>query len=87
MAEATGSDLETAVKVCIEKQSMSESAVRARAKTRGYRVYKSRQRSMHFNNLGKFMLVESFRGMVVLGDRFDASLERISEYLAELDQR
>jgi hypothetical protein len=65
-------------------QSMTESAVRSRAKTRGFRVYKSRQRSTHFNNLGKFMLVESFRNMVVLGDRFDASLENISGYLDRL---
>jgi hypothetical protein len=64
-------------------QSMSESAVRARANTRGYRVCKSRERSMHFNNHGKYMLLDSYRGAVVLGSSYDASLEQIADYLKE----
>jgi hypothetical protein len=66
-------------------QSMSESAVRSRAKTRGFRVWKSRQRSTHYNNEGEFMLVNQ-NNDVVLGERFNASLEDIADYLAALDR-
>jgi hypothetical protein len=66
-------------------KSMSESAIRSRANTRGYRVWKSRQRSTHYNNEGEFMLVNE-NNCVVLGERFNASLEDIAAYLAELDR-
>jgi hypothetical protein len=62
--------------------SVTESAVRRRAKARGYYVCKSRDRSTHFDNHGEYMLVEAYRNLVVLGVRFDASLTEISHYLA-----
>ena len=62
-------------------QSMTESAIRSRAKTRGYWVRKSRQRSTHGDNHGEFMLMNPYRNCIVLGERFNASLEDISEYL------
>jgi hypothetical protein len=65
---------------------MSESAVRARAKTRGYSVCKSRQHLRHGDNHGQFMLMNPYRNCIVMGQRFDASLENISGYLDELDQ-
>ena len=46
-------------------QSMSESAVRARARTRGYHTRKS-QDSMHFDNYGKYTLIDSYPSAVVL---------------------
>src|SRR6516165_3777741 len=46
-------------------QSMSESAVRARARTRGYHIRKS-QGSMHFDNYGKYTLIDSYPNAVVL---------------------
>jgi hypothetical protein len=46
-------------------QSMSESAVRARARTRGYHIRKS-QDSMHFDNYGKYTLIDSYPNAVVL---------------------
>jgi hypothetical protein len=67
-------------------QSITESAVRARANARGHYVCKSRDRSTHFNNCGDYQLVEAYRNLVVLGVRFDASLQDISDYLADLDQ-
>jgi hypothetical protein len=38
--------------------SLTESAVRRRARTRGFAVIKSRQQQLHLNNHGKYMLVD-----------------------------
>jgi hypothetical protein len=62
--------------------SISESAVRARAKTRGYFLRRSRQRSTHGNNHGQFMLLD-FNNRIIFGERFDATLERIADFLQE----
>jgi hypothetical protein len=62
--------------------SMKENAVRARARVRGYSIHKSQDRSMHIDNHGEYMLVLNDMNCVVLGQRFDASLDDIAEYLA-----
>src|SRR5262245_59568337 len=59
----------------VQMPSMKESAVRARARARGYEIRKSRDRSIHADNLGDYMLVDVDRNFVVLGERFNASLE------------
>ena len=41
----------------------------------------SRSRSIHEDNLGKYALVRESNNEVVLGERFDATLEDIAEYL------
>jgi len=61
--------------------STSEDAVRRRAASRGYRVVRSRDHP-HSDNQGLYMLVENDRNICVLGQRFDATLEDINEYLA-----
>ena len=61
--------------------SQKESTLRARARKLGYVIRKSRSRSIHEDNLGKYALVKIDSNYVVLGERFDASLEEISEYL------
>jgi hypothetical protein len=58
-----------------------ESALRARARRLGYAIHKSRSRSIDEDNLGKYALVKEDDNCVVLGERFDASLEDIAEYL------
>jgi hypothetical protein len=63
-------------------RSKKESAVRTRARKLGYAIHKSRSRSIHEDNLGKFALVKEDSNYVVLGERFDASLEEIAEYLS-----
>jgi hypothetical protein len=63
-------------------RSMSESTVRARAQSLGYSIHKSRDRSIHADNLGEYMLPKTDRNVVVIGSRFDASLAEISEYLS-----
>jgi hypothetical protein len=62
--------------------SMKESAVRSRALTRGFRIEKSRQQR-HLNNCGEYMLIENNRNLVVLGERYDATLEDIAGYLED----
>ena len=62
--------------------TMNEGALRARARRRGYLIHKSRDRTIHLDNLGEYMLVDGQMNAVVLGSRFDASLEDIAEYLA-----
>lgn len=62
-------------------RSQKESALRARARRLGYSIHKSRSRSIHEDNLGKYALVKD-DNYVVLGERFDASLEEIAEYLS-----
>lgn len=59
----------------------TESALRARARKLGYTIHKSRSRSIHEDNLGKYALVKQDNNAVVLGERFDASLEEIADYL------
>ena len=61
--------------------SMNESALRARAQRAGYTIMKSRDRTIHAEQLGEYMLVDTGGNFVVLGDRFNASLEQIAEYL------
>ncbi|WGD50042.1 hypothetical protein QA641_31025 [Bradyrhizobium sp. CB1650] len=58
-----------------------ESALRARARKLGYAIHKSRSRSIHEDNLGQYALVKDDTNQVVLGERFDATLEEIEEYL------
>ena len=63
-------------------RSKEESALRARARKLGYAIHKSRLRSINEDNLGKYALVKDDSKSVVLGERFDASLEEIAEYLS-----
>jgi hypothetical protein len=60
----------------------NESVLRARARKLGYSIHKSRLRSINEDNLGKYALVKDDNKSVVLGERFDASLEEIAEYLS-----
>jgi hypothetical protein len=60
---------------------VKERTLRARARKLGYAIHKSRSRSIHEDNLGRYALVKDDNNLVVLGERFDASLEEIAEYL------
>jgi hypothetical protein len=63
-------------------RSKKERALRARARKLGYAIHKSRSRSIHEDNLGKYALVKEDSNSVLLGERFDSSLEEIAEYLS-----
>ena len=64
--------------------SFSESAVRRRAITRGFLLKKSRQRQLHLDNYGEYMLVD-FNNWVMFGERYDATLEQIDDFLSRQD--
>lgn len=61
-----------------------EGRIRSLARRRGYSVSKSREckHLPHSNNYGEYMLTDD-RNIVVLGDRFDATLEDIEGFLKE----
>jgi hypothetical protein len=61
---------------------LNESTVRRRAKRAGYLMYKSRSR-LSPDNHGRYMLCEGRGNWVVLGSRFDATLEEIADFLGE----
>ena len=60
----------------------NESTLRARARKLGYSIHKPRSRTINEDNFGKYALVKEDNYSVVLGERFDASLEEIAEYLS-----
>ena len=62
-----------------------QSRVRKLAAGLGYRVETSRQ-PVHADNAGQFQLIETDRSVVVLGERFDASLDDIEAYLMKKDR-
>lgn len=59
----------------------TESTLRVRARKLGYAIRKSRSRSIHEDNFGQYALVKESNDEVVLGERFDATLEEIAAYL------
>ena len=60
-----------------------ESRVRSLARRRGYVVRKSRQwkHVPNMDNHGEYMLIDANTNFVVLGERFDTSLNEIEAYL------
>jgi len=67
---------------------LTESMVRNKARRMGYRLKKSRQLKHvpHGDNFGDYMLVTE-SNWVVLGERFDATLEDIWNFLAKEAKR
>ena len=61
---------------------INERTLRARARKLGYSIHKSRSRSINEDNFGNYALVKEDSKSVILGERFDASLEEIAEYLS-----
>jgi hypothetical protein len=63
----------------------SEASVRRRAKRLGYYVIKSKQRTgvPNAENHGYYRLINANDNWVVLGERFDARLEDIDEFLSQ----
>jgi hypothetical protein len=61
-----------------------EARIRRRARRHGYVVRKSRERKYvpHSNNFGDYMLIQADRNVVVLGERFNATLEDIEAFFA-----
>jgi hypothetical protein len=64
----------------MEANMLNEKTMRARAARQGYVLRKSRSR-VSSDNHGEYMLIEAERNFVVLGARFNATLEDIQTYL------
>jgi hypothetical protein len=67
----------------MQTEKSREDRVRRLARKNGYYICKSRERKYvpHANNHGEYMLVNDRNG-VVLGERYNASLDQIESYLA-----
>ena len=65
--------------------SRQEARVRSLARRLGYSMRRSRQRANvpNLDNQGQFMLVDADRSRIVLGERFDATLDDIEKHLTE----
>jgi hypothetical protein len=63
-----------------------EARVQRLARRCGHSVHKARGQQ-HVNNRGLYQLVHDYRNEVVLGDRFDATLYEIADFLSPLDER
>lgn len=59
---------------------MSESAIRQRARRRGYLVRKSR-RQLSFDNQGKYMVIDANRNCIVLCGHYNATLADVGDFL------
>ena len=61
-----------------------ENRIRRLARKHGYVLRKSRARKYvpTMNNRGAFMLIEAIRNLVVMGERFNATLEDIEAFFA-----
>jgi hypothetical protein len=57
-----------------------ESRIRSLARWRGYAVRKSRS---YVRNDFEYRLVDVFHNCIVMGERYDATLDQIEEYLKE----
>jgi hypothetical protein len=65
-------------------EESNEARVRSLARRRGYRVHKSRRwkHVPNLDNYGDYMLCDAGTNFVVLGSRFDATLDDIEAYFS-----
>ena len=59
-----------------------EQRIRKLANRHGYSVRKDRARSYSLNHHGLFRLVNPYTNCIVMGERFDVSLEDIENFLS-----
>lgn len=60
--------------------AVRESRLRSLARRMGYSIRKSRAQTVHGNDLGDYMVVNDQFNGVVLGERFNATLDDIEAY-------
>ena len=68
------------------EEKVRENRYRRMAKRLGYVLKKSKARNWNVDNHQQFMLVNAQFNMVELGQRFDASLDDVAEYLGETEK-
>ena len=64
-----------------------ENGARRAAKRLGYKARKSREHSLHMNNLGGFRIVDPNRNCVVAGEKFNMSAEEVIAWCEEAGRR
>jgi len=66
-----------------DHDSRQEARVRSHARRLGYSMRRSRQRTNvpNLDNHGEYMLVDADRNCIVLGQRFDATLDEVEAFL------
>jgi hypothetical protein len=62
-------------------EERQENRIRKLAIRRGYRVRKDRARYLNLDHHGRFCLVDADTNYVVMGTRFEVSLEEIEMFL------
>ncbi|MFZ0846152.1 MAG: hypothetical protein WAM62_10200 [Pseudolabrys sp.] len=62
-----------------------ENRIRSLAKRRGYRLRRSREwkNVPNLDNYGEYMLIDAAHNFIVLGERFNASLNDIEAFLGD----
>lgn len=66
-----------------ERQAeLRERRLRKKASRIGYQLKKSRA-SISLGNFGDFMLVDAYTNCVILGSRFDLTLDGVEEWLSK----
>jgi hypothetical protein len=66
---------------------INEASLRRRSWRRGYCIRKSRQRKHlpNVDNRGEYMLIDAGANIIVLGSRYDATLEDIASFLTRAE--
>ena len=64
-------------------QASREARVRRRARKQGLALRKSRATIAHLDDHGEYRLVDSDRGFVVAGEKFDLTLDDVENWLGE----
>ena len=59
-----------------------EMRLRRKARSQGFALIKSRQRTRDFNNQGGIMIINAARNVVVAGEKFELGLDDVAEFLA-----
>jgi hypothetical protein len=67
-------------------ENRRESRIRHLARRHGYAIRKSRawKQVPNMNNFGAYMLIQAERNVVVLGERFNASLDDIEWFFCKV---
>jgi hypothetical protein len=61
-----------------------EQKLRRRLSKKGYTLHKSRIRNIHLNNHGGYMIVESYRNLVIHGDHYELTLKDVEYWAMKL---
>jgi hypothetical protein len=69
--------------VDIRQNEGNEERVRGTAKRQGYALHKDKAGVWSFNHQGGWQIVDAERNWLVVGERFDLSLDDVEQWLSE----